>query len=120
MKRLYILIIVVSLVLSCDDSDRTRCISGEVIGYDPCQGVSVIEVDAQFDIGDSLKHFQKPLANAIKVPGELSAGRGFFLIRNFQSGDEQPNPHVLCLAIYIPIDVPAYTVITRSDASCRP
>jgi hypothetical protein len=117
MKRLYILIILVSLVLSCDDSDSTRCISGEVIGYDPCQGVSVIEVDAQFDIGDSLK-FQKPLANAIKVPGELNAGRGFFLIRDFQSDDAQPNPHVLCLALYIPFDIPAYTVITRSDASC--
>jgi hypothetical protein len=118
MKRLYIFFILVSLAFSCDDSDSARCISGEVIGYDACQGVSVIEVDAQFDIGDSLTYFQKPLANAIKVPGELNAGRGFFLIRNFKSGDEQPNKDIFCLAIYIPIDIPAYTVITRSDASC--
>jgi hypothetical protein len=118
MKRLYILIILVSLGLSCDDSDGTRCISGEVIGYDACQGVSVIEVDSQFDVGDSLKYFQRPLGNAIKVPGEFDAGRGFFLIRNFKSGDEQPNNNIFCLTIFIPFDVPAYTVITRSDAGC--
>jgi hypothetical protein len=118
MKRLYIFFIFASLAFSCDDSDSTRCISGEAIGYDACQGVSVIEVDAQFDIGDSLKYFQKSLSNAIKVPGELDAGRGFFLIRNFKSGDEQPNKDIFCLAIYIPFDIPIYTVIERSDEAC--
>jgi hypothetical protein len=118
MKQLYILFSLILLTSSCDDSDNTLCISGEVVAYDACQGVSVIEVDAQFDIGDSLKHFQKPLGNAIQVPGELTGGRGFFLIRNFRSGDEQPNKDLFCLSIYIPYAIPAYTVIDRSDASC--
>jgi hypothetical protein len=119
MKRLYIFFLLVSLAFSCDDSDSPRCISGEVIGYDACQGVSVIEVDTQFDIGDSLRYLQRPLGNAIQVPGEFDAGRGFFLIRDFKSGDEQPNKDVFCIAISIRFNVPAYTVITRSDAGCH-
>lgn len=118
MKRFYIPLLLVLLAFSCDDSDGRRCVSGEVIGYEACQGGSVIEVDAQFDIGDSLKLFSRELGNAIIVPGELTTGRGYFLIRNFKSGDEQPNPDIFCLAMIIPIEVPQYTVIARSDSNC--
>jgi hypothetical protein len=120
MKRLFILFALLPLAFSCDDSDDIRCIAGEVIFYDGCQGVSVIEVDGHWNIGDSLETYQKRLVNAIQVPGKLDLGRGFFRIRDFRSGDEKPaDPAFLCLAIYIPYDVPAYTVIARSDLGCR-
>jgi hypothetical protein len=120
MKRLYILFISALVAFSCDDSDNARCISGEVIGYEACLGASIIEVDAQFDVGDSLNLFNKELVNAIQVPGEFATGRGYFAIRNFRSGDEQPpNLEVFCLAMVIPLEIPLYTVINRSDTGCR-
>ncbi len=119
MKRLYIFFILIPLAFACDDSEDSRCISGEVLGYDGCQGVSLINVDEQYDIGDSLTFQQEIYANAIQVPGELTVGRGFFRIRNFKSGDERPDEKFFCLSIYIPFDIPAYTVLSRSDSGCR-
>jgi hypothetical protein len=120
MKRLYIFLILLIPAWACDDdSETTQCISGEVIGYAVCHGVSIIEVDPKFSIGDSLRLFNKKMGNAIQVPGEFTTGRGHFIIRNFNSDDARPDPRALCLAIVIPIEVPAYTVINRSDSGCK-
>lgn len=119
MKRLYILSLLALLAFSCDDSDNARCISGEVIGYEACMGASIIEVDPEFHIGDSLELFSRELGNAIQVPGEFAPGRGYFVIRNFKSGDEQPNLEIFCLSMMIPLEIPTYTVINRSETGCR-
>jgi hypothetical protein len=120
MKHIYPFLILFVTVLSCDDSsDNIFCVSGDVVGYEPCGGFSVIEVDLSQRIGGEVQLGQRTLKNAIQVPGEFATGRGYFRIRAYRESDASlANPTVYCLAIYAPLAIPYYTVIDRNDSRC--
>ncbi len=118
-KHLYLFVLLIAITFSCDDTDNTFCISGEVVAYQPCGGYSVIEVDPDRSIGKEIKMGQNTYKNAIQVPGEFTNGRGYFRIREYRESDASlAESDAFCLAIYAPLDIPYYTALDRNDSHC--
>lgn len=105
---------------SCSDneSDSEFCVYGNVLTYDCCVGISLIDIRGHFPIGRKYTFQDHTYANVIQVPGNYyGSGDHYFRLRKYIQETDHPNGECLCI-ISVPYNLPWYTATASSESGC--
>lgn len=105
--------------VGCDKQDLPECVKGNVIGYQSCYNVNVIQIESGSLTGNEIVWNNEEYDNVVQSPGGLFTDSIiYFNYRIFDPEKDEVYGWDYCPAIYAPLTVPTIVITNYSTSNC--